>query len=127
MWLATQLYTEGRISGDEFASASVEQIQRRKPLGQIALQNGMLTMKQIMQIVGEQAIVSELPFGEVAIRLKLLTAEQVAELLYLQAQNVPTLEEVMVELGSLTQQELNEAQQGRSAYYKDVDLPAVVA
>ncbi len=106
MWLAAHFYSQGRISGEAFASAAVEQIRRRKPLGQIALQTQVLTMKQIMSVLGEQANRTELPFGEVAMGMGLLTADQVARLLYVQAQEVPPLEELLVEFGALTQEEV---------------------
>lgn len=127
MWLAAHLYSEGKISGDQFASACVEQICRRKPLGAIALQHDMLTMKQVMRILGEQSTVSGLPFGEVAIRLKLLTSDQVAQLLHFQTANVPTVEEIIVELGWLTEEEVSCARQSKRTVHARASMatPAI--
>ncbi|GAB5406188.1 MAG: hypothetical protein Aurels2KO_44190 [Aureliella sp.] len=120
MWLAAHFFSEGRITGDQFARAAVEQIRRRKPLGQVALIANMLSMKQIMSILAEQANHPEMAFGEIAISLQLLTSEQVAELLYTQAQEVPTLEEMLVQTGALTENELQQALHSRDTIHDAV-------
>ena len=106
MWFAVYLYQMGKITGDQFAQAVTRQLSERPLLGQLAVKEGKLTVKQIMQVFAVQADQPQKPFGQIAISLGYLTEKELSDLLRLQSESVAPLTHVMVELGYFTQAEL---------------------
>ncbi len=75
---------EERLLGNvEWMEAIVEQIKGQVPIGKIALRSGMLSMRQVQEILRVSAG-SSVRFGEVAVELGLLDMQQIGHLLALQ-------------------------------------------
>ena len=106
MWFASILYGNGTITGDQFAEAVCRQLKKRPILGKIAVQEGMLTMRQARQIISTQADCQEKPFGKIAIELEMLSEKDVAYLLAKQESFAPSLGEILVDMGVFTHDEL---------------------
>lgn len=101
MWFAIYLYEKGIITGDEFAEAVSVQISRRMPLGKLAIEQGTLSLSEVMKILKVQADEPENSFGGIAQQLSFLTKEQVDLLLVVQEQRVTPISKILVERGYL--------------------------
>jgi len=80
---------------------------RKQPIGKIALQEKMLTVKQVFAILNIKAEKlnnkSEKPklFGEIAIELGYLDARSVDDLLSIQRKSVTPIGEILIEMGKI--------------------------
>lgn len=99
MKIALALYKQGEISAEQLAEALCEQSRLRKPIGQIALEKRLLTVRDTMQILCQQAESPGMPFGEIACSLGLLTRQDVAVLLGEQELSLPPISSVLLRLG----------------------------
>ncbi len=82
--------------------AAVDIQQTRQPLlGQIAIREQYMTVRQVMDVLRNQAGTA-LHFGEVAVRLGYLDEPDVEELLTLQAGARPQLTDVLIEQNKLS-------------------------
>ncbi|MDG2224595.1 MAG: hypothetical protein P8L85_24650 [Rubripirellula sp.] len=106
MWIGSRLYQDGRISAEQFADAICQLTSKRKKLGQIAMEKRFLSVKQVMDILAEQARNPSAKFGELAISLGLLNDNDVAELLGHQTQDAPSLSSILLELGYISPEDL---------------------
>jgi len=107
MWFSSFLHQKGVITGDQFAWAVRRQLASRPVFGKLAIQNGLLTMKQVTQVFAAQAGAPEKPFGKLSVELGFLTEEEVSELLTEQSESVVPLREILVEMGVLTQEQMD--------------------
>lgn len=94
------LIDRGVIDEETALQALDKQRQVTQPIGRIALENRMLTMKQVFHILDEQAD-SPLRFGELAIALGYLNEEQVNDLLAIQKKKRPGMCQVLYNMGLL--------------------------
>ncbi|GAB5407245.1 MAG: hypothetical protein Aurels2KO_54760 [Aureliella sp.] len=109
MKIATQLYQRGLVSAEQLADAICVVASRRKPIGQIALERRLLSMRQTMDVLAYQSDNPDLPFGRAAVQLEFLTEIDVTALLGIQEEKAPTLSEVLVELGHISSESLVQA------------------
>ncbi|GAB5401772.1 MAG: hypothetical protein Aurels2KO_00030 [Aureliella sp.] len=121
MKIATQLYRRGLVSAEQLADAICVVAQRRKPIGQIALERRLLSMRQTMDVLAFQSDHPNLPFGRAAVQLDFLTEDDVTALLGIQEKQVPTLSEVLVELGYISSEMLAQ----EIIAQREIQLPAV--
>lgn len=91
------LVDEKIIDAADIDRANTRRAEFTAPIGRLALQQGLLTMKQVTLILNEQ-IDSNRLFGEIAIDLGLMTEEQLAKLLVHQKLVQPSLSAVIVEM-----------------------------
>lgn len=108
MKIASRLYQRGQISAEQLAESVCVAASRRKPIGQIALERRMLTMRQAMDVLAFQSDHANVQFGQAAIRLGYLNETDVTSLLGIQEEEVPTLSAILVELGYVSTQTLAE-------------------
>ena len=80
---------------DELIAALADRRRARPEIGKLALSARKLTMKQVFQILEQQAIDGKL-FGEIAVDKGFLTEIDVEQLLAAQATLCPTLSEILV-------------------------------
>lgn len=94
------LWKKGHID-NRTAMSIVDQLENgRPPLGQLALQHKMLSIKQLMHVLNHQvASDTHAPLGAVAVSLGYLTEDQVNELLLIQKEETPDLTRLLVEAG----------------------------
>lgn len=69
-------------------------------LGEIAVRQGLLTLKQVFEILGEQAESGD-RFGEIAVRRGALTRVQLERLLERQARTTVSLADILIRMGVL--------------------------
>ncbi len=83
----------------------------RVPLGQLALQNGLIDNKQLFRILSRQRKPEEMnkTFGKLAVEMEYLSQEQVETLLERQTHTNRLLGEILVSLGSVSQKALIKA------------------
>lgn len=102
--------------------AAFEKQQRELPrLGQLAIEEGMLTAREVFEVMHHQTPLAEERFGERAVELGLLTRREVAELLMVQSDRCRPVAEVLVERGVLSPEE---ERQAREAYHAELERGA---
>src|SRR5690606_7738122 len=75
------------------------------PLGQLAIEEGLLGVRQVLDVIRTQHLQPGRLFGEIAVDLEYLTEAEVATLLMLQQQRQRPMIDHLVELGRLTYEE----------------------
>ena len=106
MWFGTYLRESNAITTDQFLDAMDNYFCNRKPIGQLALEAGLLGLEEVKVILKEQAINAS-PFGEVAMKLGLLNVSQVEMLVGRQFYS-ESFWDYMVAQGYLTEESMNE-------------------
>ncbi|MEQ8846381.1 hypothetical protein [Botrimarina sp.] len=104
------LVRAGLISPDDLVAALSLQDELRPPLGQVAMEMGMLTPRQVREALSLQDQKPELQFGEAAVELGFLTRGRLAELILQQQEQQRPLLDVLVDLGRLTDEQARAAQ-----------------
>lgn len=104
------LYKLGLLDAELAMKVLAERVSRRVPLGRLAIQKKLLSMKDVMRILSAQADdPNRLRFGEMATTLGLMTLEELEWLLLEQARAVPSELDLAVELGGLDRARIDEA------------------
>lgn len=100
------LVLRGAVSPQMLEIARAALARSFKPIGQIALQHGFLSVAQLMQVLQRQAD-TQARFGATAVELGLLTDEQVQELLEKQKHLSTTPQDAIITAGAMTPANLN--------------------
>jgi hypothetical protein len=95
------LVARGLLTEADLNEALDIQQERQSLLGQIAIREQYMTVRQVMDVLRGQAGGAS-PFGEVAVQLGYLDKPDVEELLILQHNTRPRLTDVLIEQGRLT-------------------------
>jgi hypothetical protein len=101
--LATSLAVldAGWATTDQLRHADAWRRWAHPQLGKLAMKQGKLTMPQVFDILGHQAIADGL-FGEIALEMGLLSKADLFELLELQLELTPTMADALMTLGVIT-------------------------
>ena len=108
------------ITAEQLVAALEVQMRSLVKIGQLALEEGMLTPRDIFEILLAQSHSPSERFGEIAVEMGLLTRENVPRLLMLQADRKRSISEILVGQGALTDEQLAEEMAG----YRKSMLPA---
>ena len=112
MQFGLYLVENGIITPEQFVEALQVQIDSRPQLGSLAIEQKALTMKEVFQVLRTQADEPKELFGQLAVEAGLISEDRLASLLYLQSARVRSMEEIVVELGYVSaetlEQELSE-------------------
>jgi hypothetical protein len=95
------LVTRGILTEADLAATAELQHSRQSLLGQVAIREQYMTVRQVMDVLRNQAGTTK-QFGEVAVELGYLDEPDVEELLVLQANTRPQLADILIEQGKLT-------------------------
>ncbi len=95
------LVDKGVVDEATLFDALNEQRARRIPIGKLATVERLLTVKQVMAVLREQAG-TDRRFGRIAVDLGYLSEAGLFELLELQDRRCPRIGEILVERGHLT-------------------------
>jgi hypothetical protein len=87
------------------------------PIGRLALEEEVMTMKQVMTVLAEQADTG-LRFGEQAVRMGYLETGELTRLLELQRVSRPGLSAILYDMGALTRRQL---QTQRRAFLRELE------
>jgi hypothetical protein len=94
------------ITADQLVAALEVQLSTLVPIGQLALEEGMLTARDIFNILRAQSDAPNVRFGDLAVEMGLLTRDDVMRLLMIQADRKRPIAEILVGQGVLTQEQL---------------------
>ena len=109
MELELSLVRSGLVSADDYVEALGRREEERLPLGQVAIEEGLLGVRQVLDVIRTQHLQSDRKFGEVAVEKGYLTTSQVATLLMLQQERQRPVIDYLVELGRLSYEEAVQA------------------
>ncbi len=93
--LGLHLIRQGLISPEQLIDALDFQEQRRPRIGQLALRERKMSVRQVLEVLSKQTESKE-PFGTVAVALGYLTAADVDHLLIDQRRQTPRLGDILV-------------------------------
>ena len=105
------LVNQNIIQEKDLARALETQKTDRVPLGQLAMQNGLIDNKQLFRILSRQRKPEDKAksFGKLAVEMEYLSQEQVESLLERQTHTNRLLGEILVSHGLVSQMELIKA------------------
>ncbi|TWT90600.1 hypothetical protein Mal64_09940 [Pseudobythopirellula maris] len=103
------LMHRGLITAQQLVEAIEEQQDLQVPLGQLAIEEEKLSVRQVFRILRTQLDDLREPFGETAISQGLLTRTDLAELMLVQMSRRMPIDQILVRQGSITQDELEKA------------------
>lgn len=103
MHFGLYLVEENAIEAEDFVMLLRTQLETRPLLGALAIELGLLTSRQVFEILNLQAENPQARFGDLACQLGYVTPEQLAALLEQQARREAPLEKLLVEGGILSQ------------------------
>jgi hypothetical protein len=107
--LGIHLVRSGHISADQLIDAVEQMLEGRPQLGQIALQEGLLSLSQLFEVLAIQRMEGK-AFGEIAVERQFLTRAQLANLLLLQHEQEPNVCDLLCDAGLVSQAELQTRQ-----------------
>jgi hypothetical protein len=106
MHFGMYLKKKGVISAEQLVSALEMQMKTLVPIGQLALEEGILSARDIFDVLQAQRDSPNERFGELAIELGLMTRDDVMRLLMLQTDRKRPIAEILVTERVLSQQQL---------------------
>lgn len=128
MRLELNLVHEGRITADDYVAAATRREEDRPPLGQVAIEEGVLSVRRVLEVLQRQYEAPSRRFGELAVELGFLSEADLATLLLHQRERERPLVDYLVELGKLTPADVDaarKAREERSDRVKASDRPQV--
>ena len=102
------LHEQGVVSSDDLVAALMMQNTTKVPIGALAMETGKLAVRNVLTILRVQSDLPNDRFGDIAVELGLMTKRDLAELLMEQSDRRPRVEQCLVELGALSQQQMEE-------------------
>ena len=106
------LVRRGYVTAEQAIEVFEQQVRRREPIGRLALKGGVITVRQVVKILESQALAHPRQrFGDTGVALGFMTDDQVQELLRKQYQLIPQVEELLVDQGTLSYDEVEQARE----------------
>ncbi len=109
MQIELALVQTGVISADDYVAALARRDQERPPLGQVAIEQGVMTATHVLDVLRFQIAEPTRRFGELAVERGYLDSHQVAALLMEQQERQRPVIEHLVELGRLSRKQAQSA------------------
>jgi hypothetical protein len=103
MHFGLYLKKKGIISSDQLVAALEEQVNTLVPIGQLALEEGVLSARDIFTVLHAQSDSPAERFGELAIEMGMLSRDQLTHLLMVQADRRRTIAEILVSQGAVSE------------------------
>jgi hypothetical protein len=100
------LKNKGIISAEQLVAALEAQMKNRVPIGQLALEEGLLSARDIFEVLQAQSDSPHERFGELAVEMGLMMRDDVMRLLMIQADRKRPIAEILVAHGILNEQQL---------------------
>jgi hypothetical protein len=101
MRFCIHLVHQGSISHGQFVTAMEEHLKGRKPLGRLAMESGLISMRQTFEIL-ERQTETGLRFGHIAVKLGYLTEPQLTELLSRQSAQNQSVADILLAAGAIS-------------------------
>lgn len=107
MELTVHLFRQGILDAETAMQVLSARIERRVPLGRVAVKLGLLSVKEVIRTLEFQADQPRpIRFGESAVRLGLLTAEDLDHILREQVRAQPSEDELLTSIAGLPSTEI---------------------
>jgi hypothetical protein len=102
MQFALYLKSKGVVSAEQLVAALELQQKQLVPIGQLAIEEGVLAPRQVFQVLRSQSDSPHERFGEVAVGLGLMTRHDLQRLLIIQMERKRPLSEILVRQHALS-------------------------
>jgi hypothetical protein len=106
MHFGLYLKNKGIISAEDLVAALEVQLKTLVPIGQLALEEGMLSARNIFDVLKAQSDSPNERFGDLAVEMGLMKRDDVMRLLMIQADRKRPVAEILVGQGVLTAQQV---------------------
>jgi hypothetical protein len=107
MRFGLHLHRKGLITADELVAALEVQTRNLVRIGQLALEEGILTARDIFDVLRAQHRSPNERFGELAIEMGLMSHDNLMQLLMIQADRKLPLGEILIWQGVLTDEQVD--------------------
>lgn len=104
MHFGLYLKKKGIISAEQFVAALEAQLETLPPIGQLALEEGIISPRDIFNVLQAQRRSPDVRFGDLAIEMGLMTRNELMRLLMIQADRKRPFADVFVMEGMLSEQ-----------------------
>jgi hypothetical protein len=104
MQFGLYLKNKGVISADQLVAALEEQIGSLVPIGQLALEENVLSPRDIFTVLQAQSDSPNERFGDLAVEMGMMSRNQLMRLLMIQADRKRTIADILISQGALTAQ-----------------------
>jgi hypothetical protein len=105
MHFGLYLKKKGVISAEQLVMALEAQLQSLAPIGQLALEEGVLSARDIFDVLQAQNQAPKERFGDLAVEMGLMKRDDLVRLLMVQADRKHSIEEILVGQGVLTERQ----------------------
>jgi len=102
------LKNKGAITAEQLVAALEQQHCRLPSVGQVAMEEGVLSARQVFKVLRFQSGIPHERFGEVAVGMGMITPAELQRLLMIQWERKPSLADVLVQLRILSQVRVDE-------------------
>jgi len=103
MHFGLYLKKKGIVSAEQLVAALEEQVNTLVPIGQLALEEGVLSARDIFTVLHAQSDSPAERFGELAIEMGMINRDQLTRLLMIQADRQRTIAEILVRQGAVSE------------------------
>ena len=104
MHFGLYLKRKGIITAEQLVAALDEQLNNLVPIGQLALEEGTLSARDIFEVLRAQSDSPCERFGELAVEMGMMTRDDLMRLLMLQADRRRPITDILMEQGVLSEQ-----------------------
>ena len=101
MHFGLYLKNKGVIDAEQLVASIEVQIETLVPIGQLALEEGLLTARQIFDVLHAQSGAPNVRFGDLAVEMGLLSRDDVMRLLMIQGDRRTPIADILVRQGVL--------------------------
>lgn len=96
-----ELVRSGAITAEQYVEAVERQAEETTPLGQVAIEAGLLSAREVFEVLYRQRADKDHRFGDIAIELGYLDRSQIALLLLEQSERRRSIVQHLKEMGAL--------------------------
>ena len=105
MHFGLYLRHKGIISAEQLVAALEAQLTTPPPIGQLALEEGIISPRDIFDVLRAQSESPNERFGDLAIEMGLMTRDDLTRLLMIQADRKRPLADILAQQGILSEQQ----------------------
>jgi hypothetical protein len=106
MQFGLYLTNKGIITAEQFVAALEEQLGSLVPIGQLALEENVLSPRDIFAVLQAQSDSPDERFGDLAVEMGLMTRGHLMRLLMIQADRKRSIADILIGQGVLSQQKI---------------------
>lgn len=117
MQVGLYLKKKGIITAEQLVAALEEQLGALVPIGQLALEENVLSPRDIFDVLQAQSDSPNERFGDLAVEMGLMSRSDLMRLLMIQADRKRPITDILIEQGALTPQK---AASERAAYRRSL-------